>query len=365
MALTRAGFMPSQMQRVLLDACGSATAVYENRHDLAQVLTDATEACHRVLAAMDSVLPRCQQELEFAIRSHIQCICLADAEYPMRLRECDDAPILLFYRGNADLNHARIISMVGTRQCTPYGQDLCRTFLHDLHALVPDVLVVSGLAYGVDINAHRQALHCGYPTVGVLAHGLDQIYPRMHRDTAVQMVGQGGLLTEYMSGTAADKKNFVARNRIVAGIADATIVIESACKGGSLITAEIAEGYDRDVFAFPGRTGDLYSQGCNMLIRQNRAALLTSAQDFVEAMGWHTAADLAAHRHQPVQRQLFVDLTPEQEAVARALHGVDHMSLALLSNATGIPISRLSGILLEMEMQGLVRMLNGGLYRLL
>lgn len=189
------------------------------------------------------------------------------------MRECDDAPLALFYRGNADLNTLHIINIVGTRHATPYGQDICTRFLADLSALYPDTLIVSGLAYGIDIHAHRAALQNHFKTIGVLAHGLDRIYPAEHRKTAVSMLEQGGLLTEFTSGTNPDRQNFVKRNRIVAGMSDATVVIESAAKGGALITAELAESYHRDCFAFPERCNDEYSIGCNNLIRKTRQCL--------------------------------------------------------------------------------------------
>lgn len=189
------------------------------------------------------------------------------------MRECDDAPLALFYRGNADLNTLHIINIVGTRHATPYGQDICTRFLADLSVLCPNILIVSGLAYGIDIHAHRAALQNHFKTIGVLAHGLDRIYPAEHRKTAVSMLEQGGLLTEFTSGTNPDRQNFVKRNRIVAGMSDATVVIESAAKGGALITAELAESYHRDCFAFPGRCNDEYSIGCNNLIRKTRQCL--------------------------------------------------------------------------------------------
>jgi DNA processing protein len=267
---------------------------------------------------------------------------------------------VLYYRGTADLNQTRVINIVGTRRSTPYGEDLIRQFITDLQQWCPQVLVVSGLAYGVDICAHRHALENGYETVGVLAHGLDQIYPRMHRATAIEMLRQGGLLTEFMSQSVADKINFVARNRIVAGMADATLVVESAEKGGSLITTGIAEGYGRDVFAVPGRVGDKASAGCNLLIRDNRAVLLQSAEEFVEAMGWATAKK----ESEPVQRELFPELSPDEMAVFEALKDSDGKHLNMLTVETNIPIGQLSSILFEMELRGIVRLLSGGMYKL-
>lgn len=365
MALTRVPRLNVINQRLAYEALGSATALYENRKDLKAFLPDASPTLLDNLARMDELIPRVEQELEWDISKRIQCLCLHDARYPARLRECEDAPLVLYYLGNADLNRAHIINMVGTRQCTEYGKDICRHFLSDLSRLCPDTLVVSGLAYGVDINAHRNALENGLNTVGVLAHGLDQIYPRLHRGTAQEMVSHGGLLTEYMSGTTPEKLNFVARNRIVAGIADATVVVESAIKGGSLITAGLAVDYNRDVFAFPGRVGDPYSAGCNALINQSKAHLITSAQDMLDILGWKTHEDMNEQRKNGVQRELFVELTAEELAVVRALKGTDGKAMSQLSIETGMPIGKLSAILLTMEMKGVVKMMVGGMYRLL
>jgi DNA processing protein len=220
------------------------------------------------------------------------------------------------------------------------------------------------LAYGVDIHCHRAALEQNMDTVGVLAHGLDQIYPRFHRDTAVQMVQQGGLLTEFPSRSNADKRNFVQRNRIVAGMADATVVVESAKKGGSLITAEIAESYGRDIFAFPGRIGDTYSEGCNNLIKTNRAGLITCAEDFVKAMGWETEYDLKKQLNEGLQQELFPNLTEEELRIVKALEGADSKQINILAIDTALPIGKLTSLLFNLEMKGVVRLLSGGCYRL-
>ena len=230
-ALTQVPSLSLANLHQLIDGLGSATAIYENRRSLGELLPAAQKKTLAALAAMDSHLSRAEEEMLFCQNGRIQCLGLTDDRYPQRLRDCPDAPVVLYYRGTADLNSRHIVSMVGTRQITPYGQDLCRTFIRDLRQLCPDALVVSGLAYGVDIHCHRAALSEGLDTVGVLAHGLEQIYPRLHRDTAKQMAGQGGLLTEYMSHAIIDKRNFVQRNRIVAGVADAVVVVESATRG--------------------------------------------------------------------------------------------------------------------------------------
>ena len=227
------------------------------------------------------------------------------------------------------------------------------------------MLIVSGLAYGVDICAHRQALENGYETVGVLAHGLDEIYPSAHRETAKQMLRQGGLLTEYMTETRSDKLNFVKRNRIVAGMSDATILVESASKGGGLITTGIAMDYDRSVFAFPGPVGAPYSEGCNNLIRDNGASLITCAEDFVKAMGWQNDAQLKQAQAKGIERSIFPELSEEEQKIARILDEFGDFQLNQLSVKTNIPIGQLTALLFQMEMKGVIRPLAGGTYHLL
>lgn len=345
----------------LIDAMGSAADVFRCREELPGRLG----VSERVVSALASPQPleRAEREMEFMRRKGVRCLTLGDEEYPSRLRECADAPVALFFKGDADLNALRVVSIVGTRRATAYGVQLCGTFLCDLKTLCPDTLIVSGLAYGVDICAHREALANGFPTVGVLAHGLDRIYPSAHRKTAVDMLERGGLLTEFLTGTEPDRYNFVSRNRIVAGMCDAVIVVESAEKGGSLITAEIAEGYHRDCFAFPGRVDDEYSKGCNRLIRDNKASLLLSADDFVEAMMWKKASVPEERKH--VQRSLFPDLSDEERQVVDILEKRGEQQINSLVVAANIPVQRMSALLFELEMKGVVRALAGGMYQLL
>ena len=265
------------------------------------------------------------------------------------------------YKGSADLNQRYVLNIVGTRHCTTYGQDIVLRFITDLHAQCPQVLVVSGLAYGIDVCAHSNALQQGFDTVGVLAHGLDQIYPYAHRDIAAKMLKQGGLLTEYMSQTEALPNNFRQRNRIVAGISDATILVESAIKGGGLITCRIAQEYGRDVFAFPGAVGMPFSEGCNKMIRNNTAALITSAADFIESMRWKTIQK----KSEIVERQLFPDLTPQEQQVVSLLLQTNDLQLNIISVKTNIPIGQLTALLFSLEMKGIIRPLAGGTYHLL
>jgi DNA processing protein len=299
--------------------------------------------------------------MAFVTKNNIRVLTLGHADYPQRLSECPDAPLLLYYKGSADLNQRYVLNIVGTRHCTTYGQDLIHRFVNDLKRLMPDVLIVSGLAYGIDICAHRNALENGFETVGVLAHGLDQIYPPRHRDTAIEMIRQGGLLTEYMSQTEALPNNFRQRNRIVAGMSDATILVESAYKGGGLITCRIAQEYGRDVYAFPGAVGMPASEGCNKIIRDNMAALITSAADFVESMGWKTVA----MRPEAVERQLFPDLSPDEQRIVDLLQQTNDLQLNMISVRTNIAIGQLTAMLFSLEMKGVVKPLAGGTYHLI
>ena len=364
-ALTQVPSLSLTNLHLLIDELGSASAIYENRKDLKQVLPSASPKFLDGMGDFCNYLKRAEEELEFCRKGKIRCLGLNDEDYPQRLKDCNDAPVLLYFRGSANLNSQHIVSMVGTRQITNYGKDLCRSFVRDLKQVCPDALVVSGLAYGVDVNCHRAALEQGLETVGVLAHGLDQIYPRHHRETAKQMVDQGGLLTEYMSNTVIDKRNFVQRNRIVAGVSDAVIVVESATKGGSLITAEIAQSYNRQVWAFPGRVFDTYSSGCNMLIFKNKASLLTNAEDFCLEMGWTDDVQHQKQLSEGIQQELFADdYSAEEQAVLQALARDDSKQINVLAVETNIAIGELSSLLFSLEMKGAVQSLVGGRYKL-
>lgn len=364
-ALTQVTSLSLTNLRLLYDEMGSASAIFENRHNLRDALPDASRRMLDSLATLDIHLKRAEEELAFAQKGRIKILGIGDDDYPQRLRECPDAPIVLYYRGNADLNAQHIVSMVGTRQITEYGKEICQSFVRELKELCPDAVIVSGLAYGVDIHCHRAALQYGLPTVGVVAHGLEQIYPRSHRNNAAEMVENGGVLTEFISRTVIDKRNFVQRNRIVAGISDATIVVESAAKGGSLITAEIANAYDREVFAVPGRINDPCSAGCNKLILNDEAHLLTGAQQFLEAMSWQIDNERKAALKEGVQQELFVDLSPEEQRIVDCMQRGENCAVNLIANKTGIAIGRLSSMLFTLEMKGVVKPVVGGSYRLL
>ena len=360
-ALTRMMGFNQAMALQLYQQLGGGVAVYEHRNDIGDVIPDSTLQLREAMKNWDDALRRAAAEMEFMEKGGVKALTWNDVDYPQRLKNCPDAPVVLFYRGTADLNQQRIIDIVGTRHCTTYGQDMVRRLLSELRQQFPQLLIVSGLAYGIDICAHRHALQQGYETVGVLAHGLDQIYPYAHRSTAVEMVKHGGLLTEYVSQTEALPNNFRQRNRIVAGMSDATILVESAIKGGGLITCRIAQEYGRDVFAFPGAVGMPYSEGCNKMIRNNTAALITSAADLIEAMGWQTDSN----KPEAVERQLFPDLTEEEQKVVDVLSNTNDLQLNMMSVKTNIPIGQLTALLFSLEMKGVVRPLAGGTYHLM
>lgn len=364
-ALTRINYFKLTGLLQLYRKLGSATSVIEHRNDILDIIPDASPRLIDALKNIDEPLKRAEVELKYDSEHNIQALPLNDERYPQRLKNVDDAPIVLFYKGNANLNPQRVINIIGTRQCTVYGQDLIRKFVADLKGLCPNTLIVSGLAYGVDVNAHRFALQNGFETVGVLAHGLDTLYPSAHRQTANEMIHQGGLLTEFLTMTNADKINFVRRNRIVAGMSDACILVESAAKGGGLITTEISQSYGRDVFAFPGRIGDHYSEGCNNLIRDNGAGLITSAKDFVNAMGWQDDAKLANAQKKGIQREMFPELNEDEKTIVRILQKNNDLQINILTVQANIPIHKLTVLLFDLEMKGVVKELAGGMYHLL
>ena len=359
LALTRVQVQKPALLRQMVDAAGSARELFDNLPYINDILPGIPQSLVAALSDK-SIIERAEREMEFVQAKGIKLTCLNDSDYPYRLFECADAPLTLYSLGDVPYNAKRIVSIVGTRHATEYGKDLCRNFVTDLARLQPGTLVVSGLAYGIDICAHRAAVEAGLPTVGVLAHGLDRLYPQAHRSVAKKMIEQGGgLATEFMSETNPLPPFFVQRNRIVAGMADATVVVESAASGGSLITASIALGYSRDCFAFPGRVNDQYSCGCNELVANNRAALITSAHDFVRAMNWECEAVA-----KPRQAELFVEYTPEEAAIMQLLcESTDGLQINQLVVKTDMPVNVLMPLLFNMELKGYVRAVAGGCYR--
>ena len=363
LALTRIRGLSQPMALALYKELGSAKAVFDLLNKKESIPQQIPPKIIGILRdGYADALKRAQEEVEFCEKGKIRILALNDDDYPARLKEIPDPPLALFFLGNSNLNAPRIISIVGTRRITEYGKSICHNFLPELKSINPDTLVVSGLAYGVDIHTHRASLESNLPTVGILAHGLDMIYPSLHRQTAQQMLEQGGLLTEYFSKTVPDKGNFVRRNRIVAGISEATVVVESADRGGALITANLARDYDRDVFAFPGRLNDQYSAGCNKLIAQQKAALITCAKDMTTALNWPETSALL----QPRELSLFPEFTDEEARVCLALKGnIEGVHINKLVVDLNIPVGKLTALLFELEMKDVVKPLVGGRYKLL
>lgn len=333
-------------------------------HQLLRQYGDAREAWKHIdELEMKEALERAEEELEFIDKHNISVYLYGTDEYPYRLNECPDAPTILYGKGNISINNQHFVSIVGTRRATDRGKEMTRQLVLDLAELVPDVTIVSGLAYGIDVAAHKAAIEAGLPTLIVLGHGLDRIYPHLHRPIAVQSLKNGGLLTEYVSQTEPFGPNFVARDRIIAGLADAVVVIESREKGGSLITARMASDYDREIFAVPGRPSDPNSLGCNNLIREQNAQLINSAEDIVEAMQWRLM------ERKPQQTQL-VDLMFQLSDVERTLldklhEQEDGMHINSIVMETGLDYSNVSATLMMMELNELVKSLPGGIYRAL
>lgn len=301
---------------------------------------------------------RAEEELAFIEKYKIDAITVQDNRYPQRMLNCYDSPTVLYFRGNADLNAAKTVSIVGTRSNSEYGKHFCDSLIADLAN--EQILIVSGLAFGIDTIAHKAALKNNLPTVAVLAHGLDAIYPSQNKLLAKEMIEQGGLLTDYLSATNPDKQNFPKRNRIVAGMCDALIVVESSKKGGSLITAELANGYNKDVFAVPGKTTDLRSEGCNYLIKSNRASLISNADDLLSFMNWKPAK-----KKKVQQRQLFIELTAEEKAVVELLQKSDQVQIDEIYAHTKLSSSAVAQALLMLEMQGIIESLPGKVFKLL
>jgi DNA processing protein len=344
--------------RNLVAYVGSAEGVFrEKEKNLVKIPLVGEVNAQKIIK--QNVLDRAKREVDFIRKNRIKTYFYLDDDYPARLKNCSDAPIMIFYKGNANLNEEKIISVVGTRNATGYGKEICEELIQSFAKRSYPLLVVSGLAYGIDIHAHKACLKHNIPTVGVFAHGLDYVYPTLHAPVAAKMLENGGLLSDFTSETAIDRQNFLQRNRIIAGLADAVIVVESAEKGGALVTADIANSYNRDVFAFPGRSNDPYSKGCNNLIKQNKAVLVESQADIEKAMSW----DTASLKPKSVQTSLFVELTPDEQKLVDLLKPGERF-VDELSAETRLPMSRVSALLLELEFKALVVSLPGKMYRL-
>jgi DNA processing protein len=362
------GLMPgigSVNARQLISYCGGAKAVFDKKPKQLERVPGIGAYVINVLKsnAITAYLKDAEAEYKFCQQHQIDIICYYDTHFPKRLHHCKDAPYLIYQKGNLDLNAAKVVSIVGTRNATNYGQMVTDSIVE---ALAPyEVIIVSGLAYGIDAIAHKKALEVKLPTVGVLAHGLDQVYPYAHRQLAEKIITENGaLISEFRIQTKPDKQNFPSRNRIVAGMSDATIVIESPAKGGSLITADIAQSYNRDVFAVPGRINDKFSEGCNNLIKQNVAALIHSGEDVVHLLGWNLNTKPSLEK--PKQRSLFIDLDDNEQRIVSYLQVVNEpQHLDAINYKVDLPTSSISMALLSLELKGVVHSRPGSCYEML
>ena len=339
----------------LIQFCGSAEAVFSEKKQVLLKIPDVGEKLVNAIYG-HNVFRRVEKELLFTERERIDVLTYKDSRYPRRLLHCPDHPIVLFSKGKVDTNVAKVLSIVGTRKVTPQGKSICDEIV--LGIADQNILVVSGMAYGVDITAHRSSIKHGLSTIGVLGHGLDRMYPRDHESTGNKMMENGGLLTEFLSETNPDRENFPMRNRIVAGMSDAILVIESLKTGGAMITANLAVGYNRDVFAVPGRPSDTFSGGCNELISSNRGALVSSANDVLKAMGWEKIT-----RPKAIQRQLMVELDEDESLIVEELKKHMQLSIDELGVALGKSVSQLAVPLLQLELKGVIESLSGKRYR--
>ncbi len=356
-ALTMIPELGSVRTKLLADHFGDARTIFNARKKELCSIEGISELSATRLKEWNS-FKDAEEELEFVEKHHIQPLFLTDKDYPQRLLHCYDPPSLLYYRGNANLNAARIISIIGTRNHTEYGRQVTEQLIESLQT--EQLLVVSGLAFGIDAIAHKTSLQYHVPTVGVLAHGIDTLYPAQHKALAREMLMQGGLLTEFRKNSKPDKHNFPKRNRIVAGMADATIVIETAIKGGSMITAELAYNYNRDLFAVPGKITDSKSGGCLKLIQQNKATLLTGAEQLLETMGWQEKK-----KNIKKQRVLFVELSTEERMIVNLLNESEPTPIDLLYLKSGLSSSSVAAAILNLEIQNIILSLPGKMYILI
>lgn len=371
LALSRMGYHNIVALRELYDAWGSMADIVKQHAHPERLAHNMPERLLAAFAHTDEHLKRADEEMRFAQDNNISIITLADEAYPQRLKACFDAPLALFFKGNANLNAKHCISIVGTRKATPYAADCIAQLTARLKQLCPDILIVSGLAYGVDIMAHRQAIDHALPTVAVLAHGLDTLYPARHRKEAMLMMQNGGLLTEYFSQSKIDKRNFLQRNRIVAGLSAATLLVESAEHGGGLVTCRLAQSYQHDVFAIPGSINSPYSVGCNRLIRDNVAGLVTSAEDILKAMAWEEdmKQTVATNGASSMGSSVLGAASASTAQVPNGAQGVldvltkeNDLHIDIIATRAGLPVNKVLALLFQLEMSGMVSSLSGGRY---
>ena len=358
LALQKVDGVGDIVAKKLLNHCGSAETIFKTKASQLASIDGVGQVLLKNLKSKEIFL-QAESELNYIKKNSINFSFYKDENYPDKLKHCIDSPILLFSSGNIDLKNRKIISIVGTRQITSYGTEFCKKLIEDLAPLNP--IIVSGFAYGVDIVAHQMAMDLNLQTIAVLAHGLNQIYPKTHKRYVAKMEQNGGFMTEFWSNSNPEKENFVKRNRIVAGMSEATIVIESAEKGGSLITANLANDYNRDVFAVPGRTSDKLSQGCNNLIKTQRANLLTSAADILYILNWEIDSE-SKNNKKVIQKQLFITLETDEQKIYDYLLKNGKQLLDVIALECDFPVFKISSILLNMELKGVIRPLPGKLF---
>lgn len=346
--------------RRLVAYLGSIDAVFEaSEKMLKEIPGIGRNLIKNIISNRDIVLENANREVEFIQKHKIKTYFYLDKEFPKRMAQCDDAPVILFQKGSADLNFSKIISVVGTRNATEYGKQLANDLIEGLALAGIPVLVISGLAFGIDGAAHKAALKNNLPTIGVIGHGLDKMYPSAHTQLAKDIISAGGgILTDFPSGSNIDPGNFPRRNRIIAGLADCTIVVESGIKGGAMVTADIANSYNRDVFAFPGKVTDQYSLGCNEMIRKNIAALIGSASDLIEFMGWEASS-------QPRQQVMLIDLNEEEQMAVNLLSGNDIITTDFASRELNLSVQKINSLMLNLEFKGVIKSLPGNRFKLL
>ena len=344
--------------KILVQHFGDASSIFKAKQSALDKIDGIGEVRARSIKQFND-FHLAEEELKFIEKYKIKTLFLTDTDYPQRLLNCYDSPTLLFYKGTADLNISKIVGIVGTRNYTDYGKQFTEKLVKDLAA--QQILIVSGLALGIDSFAHKAALKNNLSTVGVVGHGLDKIYPSVNTNLAKDMIKHdGGLLSEFFSGTKPDKHNFPLRNRIVAGLCDATVVIETNIKGGSMITAKLADAYNRDVFAVPGRTTDNKSSGCNHLIKNNKAILLTDADELIDVMGW------TEKKAKPKkQKELFIELSAEEKQIVHLLQQKEAVHIDEINISSGLNSSAVAAAILNLELQGVVGSMPGKMYKLL
>ncbi len=345
--------------KILMAYCGSAQNVLTaTKKELMAIPNIGESTTKAILEHSAAALLRADREIDFIDKNNIQVLFYADKNYPSRLKQYNDCPFLLYFKGNVSLDHVRTVGIVGTRKITPYGEMMCEEIVTDLQKY--DVQIISGLAYGVDVTAHKRCVDLGIPTIGIMGNGLGRVYPHAHKRTAERMIENGGLLTEHLQDIGPEREHFPMRNRLIAALSDALVVVETADSGGSIITAELANAYNKDVFAVPGRLNDPFSKGCNKLIKTNKAALIESAADISYIMRW----DEIDTTKRDVQAQLFVELSDDEQLIVDTLRGNADLQIDVITAKTGFSPSQTASLLLTLEFQGLVKSIPGKRYML-